>query len=162
MTIQSSKGAMGQTQVASPSRTDIRRAAMDLLARREHGYTELIRKLILRFTDIELIEIVVTQLRQENLQSDARFVDCFIRHAQHKGKGPLYVQAALIQKGISSEDLAQWLDSDDDCWQSMACEVKRRKFGSVTAKDFILRSKQYRFLAQRGFTSTQIQYALSH
>lgn len=160
MMIKLSKDTVLQNQAASPSKTDVRRTAMEFLARREHGYVELIRKLVLRFADRERIETVVTQLQQENLQSDERFVDCFIRHAQHKGKGPLYVQAVLAQKGIRSGDLAQWLDSEDDSWRHIAREVKQRKFGTAQAKDFHLRCKQYRFLAQRGFTSTQIQYAL--
>ena len=40
---------MAQLNPARIGAADIRRAAMDLLARREHGYDELIRKLLSRF-----------------------------------------------------------------------------------------------------------------
>ena len=43
----------------------IRRAAMNLLARREHGHVELARKLRLRGADAEMIEVELQRLTDE-------------------------------------------------------------------------------------------------
>ena len=60
---------------------DIRRSAMNLLARREHGFNELVLKLSQRFPKDRAVE-QVDRLQKEGLQSDDRFVESFLNSRQ--------------------------------------------------------------------------------
>ena len=53
----------------------IRRAAMNLLARREHGHVELARKLRLRGADAEMIEVELQRLTDDGLLSEERYLE---------------------------------------------------------------------------------------
>ncbi|WP_419835032.1 regulatory protein RecX [Endozoicomonas atrinae] len=139
---------------------DVRRAAMDLLARREHGFTELARKLSGRFPR-ELVIEALTRLREERLQSDDRFVESYVYSRQQRGYGPVRIKSELLQKGVDSELIGQYLLEQDDHWDELAKEVKERKFGASAPRDNKERARQTRFLAQRGFSMSQIYPALS-
>ncbi|WBA79688.1 regulatory protein RecX [Endozoicomonas sp. GU-1] len=139
---------------------DVRRAAMDLLARREHGFTELARKLSGRFPR-ELVLDALTRLREERLQSDDRFVESFVYSRQQRGYGPVRIKAELFQKGVDSELIGQYLLEQDDHWDELAKAVKERKFGASVPRDHKERARQTRFLAQRGFSMSQIYSAFS-
>jgi len=80
----------------------LRRAAMDCLARREHSYYELTQKLLLKFPDAsgELIDEVLSQLRDEGLQSDERFTEAYVRHRKSKSVGYLHIKADLVQRKV--------------------------------------------------------------
>jgi len=56
----------------------VRRAAMDLLARREHGRVELTRKLRKRGAPEALIEAALQRLAEEGLLSEARYLESFV------------------------------------------------------------------------------------
>ncbi|WP_216638457.1 regulatory protein RecX [Endozoicomonas arenosclerae] len=135
--------------------TDIRRAAMDLLARREHSFRELEGKLKLRFPESDLTP-ALERLREEGLQSDERFLESFIRSRTAKGYGPVRIRSELFRKGLESQLIAECLLDDDDLWLEMVEEQRRRKFGDEQPLNTKDKSKQYRFLAQRGFTGSQI------
>ncbi|MGI2026484.1 regulatory protein RecX [Endozoicomonas acroporae] len=139
---------------------DVRRAAMDLLARREHGFTELARKLSGRFPR-ELVFDALTRLREERLQSDDRFVESFVYSRQQRGYGPVRIKSELFQKGVDSELIGQYLLEQDDHWDELAKAVKERKFGASVPRDHKERARQTRFLAQRGFSMSQIYSAFS-
>ncbi|WP_422445256.1 MULTISPECIES: regulatory protein RecX [unclassified Endozoicomonas] len=139
---------------------DVRRAAMDLLARREHGFTELVRKLSGRFPR-ELVLDALTRLRAERLQSDDRFVESLVYSRQQRGYGPVRIKSELFQKGVDSELIGQYLLEQDDHWDELAKAVKERKFGASVPRDHKERARQTRFLAQRGFSMSQIYSAFS-
>jgi regulatory protein len=61
----------------------IRLKAMDLLARREHSVKELLKKLSDRFEEPELIIKVVDQLAQDNLVSNSRFAEMYVRSSSN-------------------------------------------------------------------------------
>jgi len=53
---------------------------MDLLARREHGRVELMRKLRKRGAPEELIEAALQRLAEEGLLSEARYLESFVAY----------------------------------------------------------------------------------
>ena len=53
---------------------ECRNKAMNLLARREHGFIELVDKLGVKGFEKSLSTEVVSRLRTEGLQSDERFI----------------------------------------------------------------------------------------
>lgn len=140
------------------SEVDIRRAAMDYLARREHSYQELIRKLQKKFPDATeaLIEQEVDKLREEGLQSDMRLAEALVRSRVSRGRGPLKIEAELREKGVDSGVVALALEDCDVDWVQLVVEVARKRFGPDQPIDNRERAKRVRFLQQRGFSFEQI------
>jgi hypothetical protein len=66
----------------------VRRTAMDLLARREHGRVELTRKLRQRGAEAEMIETALDRLTEEGLLSEARYLESFVSYRARSGYGP--------------------------------------------------------------------------
>ena len=95
---------MHEPAAVNPS--DIRRAAIDLLARREHSFKELQDKLCRRFAAVELVELVelveqqLNTLVADGLQSDRRFCEIFVRSKSGQGQGPQRISQQLRQRGI--------------------------------------------------------------
>ena len=79
--------------------SDIRLAAMNLLAMREHSAHELRRKLAPRFEGAD-VAAVIAVLTAENLQSDERYTEAFIIMRKRQGKGPIRIALELKEKGI--------------------------------------------------------------
>jgi regulatory protein len=140
---------------------DIRRAAMNALARREHSRQELFKKLLQRFADTQLVSEVLDALCEENLQSDQRYTEAFIRYRKTRGQGPIRIAADLRSSGISEGLLAANLDSKSGDWQELAREVYHKRFGQQPAEDLKALAKQQRFLQYRGFTHEHIKYAIA-
>jgi len=135
----------------------VRRAAMDLLARREHGSKELITKLGKRFPkELDLIETEVSKLTGEGLQSDFRLAEALVRSRVNRGQGPVKIKYELRQKGVSDEVSSLALESVDVDWFELVAAVADKKFGSSPPADAKERAKRSRFLQQRGFEFEQI------
>jgi regulatory protein len=137
-----------------------RKKAMDYLARREHGYQELINKLCTAGFDEKLALEAVDRLRSEGLQDDRRFVEGFAQSRINQGKGPVRVQQDLRQRGIDPALIDEVLQELDDCWIDLAKSVRRKKFGSVLPNNYVDKARQMRFLQYRGFSQAHIQSAV--
>ena len=142
---------------------EIRLSAMNILAMREQSRSELFRKLCRTYPDAkEQVEVVVEQLASENLQDDSRFAESFIRSRMNRGHGPMRITAELRQKGVSSEAIQQHLlEESDEYWLELARDAKVRKFGEEQAKDYKEKTRQMRFLMNKGFSSQQVRKVIS-
>jgi regulatory protein len=139
------------------SGTDIRRAAMGHLARREHSQLELVRKLQKRFGDQpDLIEVELNRLASEGLQSDARLAEAFIRARSNRGQGPVKIRMELRGKGVKDEVIALALDQCAVDWFQLADAVTRKKFGESEPDELKEKARIARFLHQRGFSQDHI------
>ena len=128
----------------------VRRAAMDLLARREHGRMELSRKLRSRGAPPDLIEPALEKLADEGLLSEARYLESFVRMRANAGYGPLRVREELTQRGLPREEIEQALRDSGFDWNEQLREVWLRKFGELPG-DQRERARQGRFLSYRGY-----------
>jgi regulatory protein len=141
----------------------VRRAAMNLLARREQSFFELIQKLTLKYPDFDKQETILPaleKLREENLQSDARFVESYVHYRSSRGMGPLKIEMELNQKGISRSQVRAKLYKEEMDWITLCQEALERKFSDAPVNDLKDKEKRYRFLSQRGFNSEQIRAVL--
>lgn len=136
---------------------DVRRVAMDLLARREHSLKELADKLQRRFPDCDLINEQLAELREENLQSDERFVESFVNGRISRGKGPMVIRQELRHKGVADELVALHLTGDPDLWLDIAEQTYRKKFGNKPVADQKDKARRQRFMQYRGFTHDTIR-----
>ena len=138
----------------------VRRAAMDYLARREHSFKELIQKLSSRFPE-EIIIPAIMRLRDENLQSDQRYLEAYIRFRRNKGFGPLKIEAELYQKGLSSEQVRACLYYEDNDWLELCRQALEKRFPVLDKTNVKERAKCERFMVQRGFSHEVIRAALN-
>ena len=141
----------------------LRRRAMDFLARREHSRHELAGKLRQRFPEEnpELIDSVLEKLAAENLQSDRRFAEEYLRMRMRRGFGWLYIRAQLQSRGVADSivsDLArpdeEWLNLADDLVASRLCDQENFSPGSRNHQ------RIFRFLQGRGFPAEIAQKSL--
>lgn len=131
--------------------TAVRRAAMDLLARREHGRIELSRKLRLRGAPVDLIDPALDRLAEEGLLSEARYLESFVRMRANAGYGPLRIREELTQRGLTRDDIEQALRDSGFDWGAQLHEVWMRKFAGELPSDQRERARQGRFLSYRGY-----------
>lgn len=133
---------------------------MDLLARREHSRRELKQKLKKRFADETLIDEQLDRLSEENLQSDRRFAESFLRQRISRGHGPMRIRQEMRQRGISDGEIGAAMDAESPDWLSLAELTYRRKFGELPAEDLREKSRRNRFMQYRGYAMDHYQHLL--
>lgn len=132
--------------------------AMSYLAAREHSRIELARKLARHAGEGDDVEELLDALEAAKFLSDTRFCDLLIhRRAKRFGNGRLL--AELHSNGIGGAALADIKSQLNDSEAARAGEVWARKFG-VPGRDAAERSKQMRFMLQRGFSQQTIRAAM--
>jgi regulatory protein len=140
--------------------SEVREAALRLLARREHSAQELRQKLLLREHPADLIDAALRELAADRLLSDARFAEEFVRSRRDKGFGPQRIRAELRQRGVDPYVAEDHLRSSEQDWQARALTQYRKRFGGQPPRNLAERSKHYRFLINRGFTADQVRRVL--
>lgn len=139
----------------------VRRTAMDLLARREHGRVELTRKLRQRGASPEVIEEALDRLTEDGLLSEARYLESFVSYRARSGYGPLRIREELSQRGLQRGDIELALRESGIDWQEQLQDVWRRKFAGHLPIDARERAKQGRFLSYRGYSMELINRLFS-
>ena len=147
---------------------ELRLAAMDLLARREHCSHELLVKLSKRFrrracTD-EQVQDVLLALTDEGLLSDERFALSTVRQLVSRGYGPRRITETFRQQGIEgylSSALATAFDGPIDWYAEAASAYQKKYHGDAIMGDWDARqrerAKRMRFLQYRGFDAEVCQ-----
>lgn len=159
--------------------TDVRRAAMDLLARREHSRYELFQKIARRLGEHpELFEQEIDKLTNEGLQSDRRLAEAFIRARTNRGQGPIKIRMELRAKQVGDELISIAFDECGIDWVELAQSVASKKFGDelggaadmenldmktldmktldMKTLDMKTKARISRFMQQRGFSFDHI------
>ena len=126
-------------------------SALRLLTRREHSARELREKLRLKGFNQEEISDVIESCQRQNLQSDFRFVDNYIRSRIRQGYGPLKISQELKSKGVDSDLINNGLKQERDNWLIHAINVWQKKSKEQGPLSVIELQKQQRFLLYRGF-----------
>lgn len=148
----------------------ISQAVTRYLAQREHGFKELIQKLVQKGFTGKWVEQVVQEFSDRGWQSDERFATVMIKRRIEKGYGERFITAECQQKGLSSSQVTSVLDALETDWYAVAINCAQRKFGqsrlgqdkfdSNSAPDQKAQMKRYRFLIQRGFSSDIVRAVL--
>ena len=145
---------------------------MDLLARREHGSSELKSKLTRRFRkrdcDPDTVEQVTQQLMEEGLLSDERFAVSRVRQLAGRGYGPSRIRNDLRQQDVGhliSDTMEEAFDSELN-WEAEAAAVYEKKYaGKPIVGDWDARQrergKRLRFMQYRGFAAEVSQKLVS-
>ena len=151
--------------MALPPRSDAdpdraRRRALGLLARREHSRTELLAKLVRSGHGRAEAERAVEELGGQDLVSDARFAEAFVRSRIGRGGGPLRIRRDLEARGVESSIVERLLDPDDEEWETRARGAREKRFGAALPAGRSEAARQARFLLGRGFTHRQVRRAI--
>lgn len=129
------------------------------MARREHSRHELQQKLLQRFPDArESIDPVLMRLTDEGYQSDARYVEAYIRSRMNKGYGHQRLRQELRLKGIEHQLIDDTFArmSQDDKHIEILLNLWNKKF-KYLPKDSREKFRQMNFLRYRGFSSKEIE-----
>ena len=142
----------------------LRRAAMDYLARREHSFYELTQKLNKKFpeSDSDLLVEVLDTLKADNLQSDERFTESYVRYRKSRGFAYLHIRADLAGRRVSETIIGKYLIKTDEHWQISADQLVAKKLRSQEPLSFgsKVHRKLSRFLVSRGFSPAEIRKAV--
>ena len=137
---------------------EVHEIAVRYLTRREYGIEELRQKLLQRGSDQAIAEKVVSGLADENLVSDQRFTEMYVRTRMRRLFGPLKIRGELRSRGISDFLSAKELSFKQETWFENASRwAEKRCHGEL---DYAGRVKIYRALMNRGFTHEQANVAL--
>mgnify|MGYP000668584458 CR=1 FL=1 len=139
----------------------IKEVCLRYLMRREHSYQELLDKVATKGFNRQDITLVVDQLAEQGLQSDARFAESYARSRVHKGFGPLRIKAELRQRGVSDCCFEMAVEDIAGSWQELLQQVYEKKYTGgepISQKEWLKRS---RFLQQRGFSHEMVRALLN-
>jgi regulatory protein len=128
------------------------------LSTREHSRLELARKLSRYAEEGDDVEALLDFLEKNNWLSQERFAESLV-HRRAGRYGNARVLAELQQHGVNGEAFDELKSELKESETTRAREVWRRKFNRVP-QDAEERSKQMRFLLQRGFSQGAIRSAL--
>jgi len=137
---------------------DIHEIAVRYLTRREYGIEELRQKLMQRGADPAIAGKVVSDLADENLVSDQRFTEMYVRTRMRRLYGPVKIRGELRSLGISDYLVGQEMPFDQETWFEMASQWAEKQCRGEL--DYAGRAKIYRSLMNRGFTHEQTNIAL--
>ena len=129
----------------------IRRCALDLLARREHSYAEMLRKLRQRDVSMDMAEIELDRLQEEGLLSDERFCEAYVHARSQRGYGPVRLREELRQRGVAERLIDEQLFSAGRDWTALAHRTFSKRFPEGPAEDLKERARQQRFMQYRGY-----------
>lgn len=137
---------------------EVRDIAVRYLTRREYGVEELRQKILQRGADAAIADTVVNDLVDENLVSDERFTEMYVRMRIRRLFGPLKIKGELRSRGIAEQLVEHAMPAGQGTWFDAASQWAEKKFQGEL--DYAARAKIYRSLVNRGFTHEQANVAL--
>jgi len=139
---------------------ELREAALRLLARREHSRLELAGKLARRGWPEAAVDGLIDELAEENLQSDERFAESYVRQRVGKAYGPVRIRAELSERGIDRSQARWALEAESPDWFAIAADWYEKRYGPEPPADFKEKSRRQQALARRGFAHEHIRELL--
>jgi len=137
---------------------EVREIAVRYLSRREYAIKELRQRLLQRGADSGITDKVVSDLADENLVSDRRFAEMYIRMRIRRLFGPLKIRSELRSRGVTDHVIAEFMPGGQETWFDTASQwANKRNQGEL---DYATRAKIHRSLMNRGFTHEQANVAL--
>ncbi|NLW04024.1 MAG: regulatory protein RecX [Pseudomonadaceae bacterium] len=151
-----------------------RERAFRLLAAREQSLHEL-REKLLKPTSAELadpqktpptstcqalVDQLIDFLLEHDLQSDERFIDDLSNKFLRQGKGPIALKQGYYQHQLEASLVYRHLQSLEHLWYLQVMRVREKRFGDQPPANQREIGQMQRFLAQRGFTPSQIRQAI--
>jgi len=149
----------------TPTEKSCLTTALRLLGRRDHSCLELSQKLKQRDFSNDVIESVIADCLKMNYLDDERFCEGFTDQLRRRGYGVLRIAQKLKDKGVAAAHIQNSIERHcpeaaqiDDCRRVLKKKLASRLTDAHGARD---RSRLFRFLYHRGFSSEVIVQALN-
>ena len=136
---------------------DIRKKILDLLSRREHSKYELVLKLERRVDSSDKLLKEIDKLSDQNLQSDERFSESYIRSRYNSGFGPSRIKYDLSKRRVAESIINDAFIEIDLNWVEKLKKENIKKYGNENPKNMQELSKRIKFFVQRGFDKEMIR-----
>ena len=136
---------------------DIRKKILDLLSRREHSKYELVLKLERRVDSSDKLLKEIDKLSDQNLQSDERFSESYIRSRYNSGFGPSRIKYDLSKRRVAESIINDAFRDIDLNWLEKLKKENKKKYGNENPKNMQELSKRTKFFVQRGFDQEMIR-----
>ena len=136
---------------------DIRKKILDLLSRREHSKYELVLKLERRVDSSDKLLKEIDKLSDQNLQSDERFSESYIRSRYNSGFGPSRIKYDLLKRRVAELIINNAFRDVDLNWLEKLKKENIKKYGNENPKNMQELSKRTKFFVQRGFDQEMIR-----
>jgi len=150
---------MSKKPFKKPDKNRVRGYIYRNLAMREWARKMLFQKTVAKFEDIKMIYELLDEFEESDLLSDKRYSEAYIRSARdYRGYGPIKTKMRLMEKGVSYSLFSEYLAENHDIWVIRCYKAREKRFGAMP-ETIEEKSKQYRFLSQRGFNERQIKIA---
>ena len=146
--------------VSTDNTESLETRALRHLARREYSRRELEKKLSSHAQSTQTLSNLLDQLEQKGYLSTKRFAEQISRIRRSRF-GSRRIVSELEEKGVDAVYIDTLLPDLKATDLETARQIWQKKFG-VLPRDFKERSKQIRFLINRGFSLDIIQQVLSH
>ena len=141
-----------------PPRISLKARALRYLSAREHSRLELARKLTRHLQEGDDLDQLLDWLVAQKFLSDSRFAESLVnRRAARFGSSRILSE--LQTHGLDAAAVSTLRISLLEDENERAFQVWEKKFGTV-ATSHQERAKQMRFLQQRGFSHSAIQFAI--
>ena len=124
---------------------DIRKKILDLLSRREHSKYELILKLERRVDSSDKLLKEIDKLSDQNLQSDERFSESYIRSRYNSGFGPSRIKYDLSKRRVAESIINDAFREIDLNWVEKLKKENIKKYGNENPKNMQELSKRTKF-----------------
>ena len=105
-------------------------------------------------------EAAVTELEDERMVNDERYVEAAVASRTTRGQGPVRIALELRRMGVAAELVTRAVDARAPEWTERAQALRKRRFGVGAVAGGAERNRQARFLLYRGFTGDQVRTAL--
>lgn len=139
-------------------------AALRLLGRRDHSRAELAGKLRQKGFEAATTERVLSECERLSYLNDVRFCRSYTTHLRRRGYGALRIAQLLRAKGLTGEQVARSLHDHcgdlsqmEDCRRVLVKKLGREPSSSDT---IAVKTRLFRFLCQRGFTSAVVSQVI--
>tara|TARA_B100001093_G_scaffold236364_1_gene226431 strand:+ start:131 stop:580 length:450 start_codon:yes stop_codon:yes gene_type:complete len=136
---------------------DIRKKILDLLSRREHSKYELVSKLKPRVDSSDKLFQEIEKLADQNLQSDERFSESYMRSRYNSGFGPSRIKYDLLTRRVAESIINNAFKELDLNWIEKLEKENLKKYGNDNPKSVQELSKRIKFFIQRGFEKEMIR-----
>lgn len=136
---------------------DIRKKILDLLSRREHSKYELVLKLERRVDSSDKLLKEIDKISDQNLQSDERFSESYIRSRYNSGFGPSRIKYDLSKRRVAESIINDAFIEIDLNWVEKLKKENIKKYGNENPKNMQELSKRTKFFVQRGFDQEMIR-----
>lgn len=132
---------------------EARHYALRLLAKREYFESEMKQRLVRKGVDEQVAEKVVRVLVEQNLLSDRRYAEAYLRSRVRRGEAPWLAAMRARKKGVKPEAVEEALlaYADYDARSAIQALLHKKDPGGQRHAQEKVRMRLIRYLQGKGF-----------